>query len=163
MNQKQLKKILSSINNKINNKINEVKSSISEVSLTDEDFMATLDENDYLIPINIKINGWGGTRFYYIKITNNHGDIILEQEFDGALFNSNIYVTRDKMYGGLQIHAVHDYYGHLDEVLMNGSIVSEGIDYEYTRTEDNNKAIIDIILNQITGDILIEISCPPPS
>lgn len=153
MKQEQLTKILKSINNRI-----------KSYFITNEEIIDTLSESDYLIPINIEINGFGGTTLYFIKITDSHGDIILEQEFDDAMFNFNMYITRNKMYGGLQIHIVHANYGHLNEVFMNDSIVSKGIDYEYIRTEDdNNKAITDITLSQITGDIYIGIPCPPPS
>lgn len=152
MKQEQLTKILKSINNRI-----------KSYFITNEEIIDALSESDYLIPINISIDGGEGTRFSYIKITDDNGGIVLEQEFDDSQFNSNIYVTQDVAHQGLQIHIVHNYYGYFSFLLMNDLIVSEGIDYEYIRTEDNNKAITDITLLEVTGDIDIEILTPPPS
>lgn len=168
MNQKQLKKILSSINNKINNKINEVKSSISEVSITDKDFMATLDENDYLIPINVKIIGYND-EISFKKLTIKNGDNEIIYSVSGTVKSFIIYLSKQAMDNPIVIDLFDCSVDYVTGIIMNDvdfegesgheDIYTVNKVYNLSRT---NCEQCTININNLTGDIIIGTYPLPP-
>lgn len=154
MNKKQLKKVLDAINNKI-------KLSISEVSLTNDEIVDALSENDFLIPINIFVNP-GNTTSLYKEITiydKDYNTIYSKEDFDGRYNNPvsiDLFITQEIANNGIFIF-VKCFDGELLYMTMNDNNLIENTDYEYINDEVDNINYIVISLTQVTGDIYMDI------
>lgn len=149
MNKKQLEKILKSINNKI-------KSSISEVSLDDEEFETTLSENNYPIMRKVTVT-FKGQSYAYAWFPTINGIYTNEDTFPyimcaekGKSFSVSMEASTGAELRGIEMGGV--------DIKDNAALCTYTITKSEESTYFGNPRIIDITIPNVTGDIYIYIN-----
>lgn len=151
MNKKQLEKMLKSINNKIS----EVKFSIVEASLTDDEFETILEESNYPIMCQVTIK-------------NSEGSYIWPPTVNGIYTGeTNPYTIYAEIGKPLSLNIEASSTVKLMLIQMDGVDIKDNTDLcTYTITDSGElykPNIIDITIPNVTGDIyvLIDSEIPP--